>query len=216
MRGPRDQAPRRSRVGTREVSLLAGEAGAKPLDLPQFDGGDPRPFEVVGIPLTSPATTSSRSNRSGSASRCSTSRRRCSCAPACWSPTSACTSSSGARTASSGSRRSTAAAGRRRRVAVNDCRGKPMWSGTTDAQGLARAAHALEPTRERCARERPLRHRPRPTRRRAIDLALRLQQLAEGHRALALQRADRPRRRARPRAATVLDRSLLRAGETVR
>jgi hypothetical protein len=42
------------RVGTREVSLLAGDAGASRLDLPQLAGGDPRPFEVVGIPLAQP------------------------------------------------------------------------------------------------------------------------------------------------------------------
>ena len=33
------------------VSLLGGQAGVKTLDLPKAEGGDPRPFEVVGIPL---------------------------------------------------------------------------------------------------------------------------------------------------------------------
>src|SRR5664279_6005171 len=42
------------RVGTREVSLLAREAGVTRLDLPQLEGGDPRPFEVIGIALTEP------------------------------------------------------------------------------------------------------------------------------------------------------------------
>src|SRR6185503_811503 len=41
-------------VETREVSLLKGAADVKRLDLPQLDGGDPRPFEVVGIPLATP------------------------------------------------------------------------------------------------------------------------------------------------------------------
>ena len=89
-------------VGTREISLLAKEPGARRLDLPQIEGGDPRPFEVVGIPLAEPGyhVVEIESLRLGS--RCSTSARRCSFAPACSSPTSACTSSSAARTASSG------------------------------------------------------------------------------------------------------------------
>ncbi len=39
------------RVQTRMLSLLAGQAGVKTLDIPQTPKGDPRPFEVVGIPL---------------------------------------------------------------------------------------------------------------------------------------------------------------------
>ncbi|MEO7400161.1 MAG: MG2 domain-containing protein, partial [Polaromonas sp.] len=40
-------------VQSRMVSLLAGQAGVRTLDLPRPVGnGDPRPFEVVGIPLS--------------------------------------------------------------------------------------------------------------------------------------------------------------------
>ena len=39
-------------VETRMLSLLAGQGGVKTLDLPKPVGNDPRPFEVVGIPLT--------------------------------------------------------------------------------------------------------------------------------------------------------------------
>lgn len=46
--------PVERRVGTREVSLLTREADAKRLNLPQLAGGDPRPFEVVGIPIAEP------------------------------------------------------------------------------------------------------------------------------------------------------------------
>ncbi|RZL88637.1 MAG: alpha-2-macroglobulin [Variovorax sp.] len=42
----------RDRVQTRMVSLLAGQPGVKALDMPKAEGGDPRPFEVIGIPLT--------------------------------------------------------------------------------------------------------------------------------------------------------------------
>ena len=42
----------RTQIQSRMVSLLQGHAGVKTLDLPQAAGGDPRPFEVVGIPLS--------------------------------------------------------------------------------------------------------------------------------------------------------------------
>lgn len=38
-------------VQTRMLSLLSGQPGVKTLDLPKVAGADPRPFEVVGIPL---------------------------------------------------------------------------------------------------------------------------------------------------------------------
>jgi len=41
----------RNEVQSRMVSLLQGQAGVKTLELPQPASGDPRPFEVVGIPL---------------------------------------------------------------------------------------------------------------------------------------------------------------------
>ncbi len=42
----------RSHVQTRMLSLLAGQSGVKTLDMPKAESGDPRPFEVIGIPLT--------------------------------------------------------------------------------------------------------------------------------------------------------------------
>ena len=39
-------------VQSRMVSLLAGQAGVRTLSMPKAVGSDPRPFEVVGIPLT--------------------------------------------------------------------------------------------------------------------------------------------------------------------
>ncbi|MBK7280611.1 alpha-2-macroglobulin family protein [Candidatus Aalborgicola defluviihabitans] len=44
-------ADERDEVQSRMVSLLQGQTGIKTLDLPQPTAGDPRPFEVVGIPL---------------------------------------------------------------------------------------------------------------------------------------------------------------------
>jgi len=40
----------RERIQTRMVSLLGGQAGVKTLDMPRAED-DPRPFEVIGIPL---------------------------------------------------------------------------------------------------------------------------------------------------------------------
>ncbi|VTU17861.1 hypothetical protein RA8CHR_01609 [Variovorax sp. RA8] len=42
----------RENVQTRMVSLLGGQSGVKTLDMPRAESGDPRPFEVIGIPLT--------------------------------------------------------------------------------------------------------------------------------------------------------------------
>jgi hypothetical protein len=44
-------ANERDQVQSRMVSLLAGQPGVKTLDLPKPASNDPRPFEVVGIPL---------------------------------------------------------------------------------------------------------------------------------------------------------------------
>lgn len=41
----------KNHVQTRMLSLLAGAQGVKTLDIPKPASGDPRPFEVVGIPL---------------------------------------------------------------------------------------------------------------------------------------------------------------------
>ena len=42
----------RQSVQTRMLSLLAGQSNVKAMSLPAAQAGDPRPFEVVGIPLT--------------------------------------------------------------------------------------------------------------------------------------------------------------------
>lgn len=42
----------RNDVQTRMLSLLGGQGGVRTLDMPKAESGDPRPFEVIGIPLT--------------------------------------------------------------------------------------------------------------------------------------------------------------------
>ncbi|WPB55064.1 MG2 domain-containing protein [Xylophilus sp. GOD-11R] len=52
VRGPLPPTlPEREGIESRAVSLLAGLEGARTLALPASEAGDPRPFEVVGIPL---------------------------------------------------------------------------------------------------------------------------------------------------------------------
>ena len=54
VKGPLPQvldADQKEYVQSRMVSLLAGHAGVRKLDMPKPAGNDPRPFEVVGIPL---------------------------------------------------------------------------------------------------------------------------------------------------------------------
>jgi len=48
---PRQLDKNNSDVESRMVSLIDGQSGVRQLDLPKTDGADPRPFEVVGIPL---------------------------------------------------------------------------------------------------------------------------------------------------------------------
>ncbi len=42
----------RDSVQTRMLSLLGGKPGVRQLDMPKAEGGEPRPFEVIGIPLS--------------------------------------------------------------------------------------------------------------------------------------------------------------------
>jgi hypothetical protein len=130
---------RERRIATREVALLAGDADARSNELPQLQGSAPRATEVIGIPLPRRgyhvvevssrilgesllATRQPMHVRSGVlvtnlAVHFKTGRR-----------------SSLAWVTSLDRGRPVAGA----RVAVNDCRGRQLWAGSTDAQGLAR------------------------------------------------------------------------------
>ena len=139
-------------VGTREVSLLAREAGATRLDLPQLAGGDPRPFEVVGIPLAEPGyhVVEIESLRLGQ----SLLDKR---APM-FVRTGVLVTNLGVHF-KLGRENSVVWVTTLDRgkpvegadVVVNDCNGKPLWNGKTDAKGLAVvAARARARTRSRC------------------------------------------------------------------
>ena len=139
------------RVGTREVSLLGSDAGARRLELPQLAGGDPRPFEVVGLPLAEPGyhVVEIESLRLGQ----SLLDKR---APM-YVRTGVLVTNLGVHfklgrensvvwvtTLDRGKPVEGA------EIAVNDCTGKPLWNGRSDAKGLAVVARALDASFDNC------------------------------------------------------------------
>lgn len=205
------------RIGTREVPLLKADANATPLDLPQLNGGDPRPFEVVGIPLPQPGyhVVEIESARLGQSLLDKQ-------APM-YVRTGVLVTNLGVHfkfgrensvvwvtTLDRGKPVEGAA------VAINDCRGKRLWSGTTDAQGLARVAQAFDSEGECGDGESGLFVSARKTDvKGAADVAFVFSNWQKG---IESWRFNVPTGRGAvpdARAATVLDRSLFRAGETV-
>lgn len=208
-------------VATREVSLLNQDTQARRLDLPQLAGADARAFEVVGIPLREPGyhVVEIESLRLGQ----SLLDRR---APM-FVRTGVLVTNLGVHvkhgransvvwvtTLDRGQPVEGAA------VAINDCNGRRLWSGTTDAQGLARVPQALDADAPRCEADAGL----FVTARKAIkgtdgqtatDVAFVFSSWQKG---IEPWRFNVPTRQsAEPdlRAHTVFDRPLFRAGETV-
>ncbi len=203
-------------VATREVSLLAADAQAQRLELPQLAGGDPRPFEVVGIPIAQPGfhVVEIESRRLGEALL----DRK---APM-FVRTAVLATNLGVHVKIGRENalvwvtsldRGTPVAGAQ--VAVNDCRGQRLWGGSTDANGLAKVPQALSEAGE-CPAD-------------AGFFVTARQVDAKGAADMAFvfsswQKGIEPWRFAHPvasgpepelRAHTVFDRTLLRAGETV-
>ncbi len=125
-------------VRTRELSLLKRDPHAKPLALPGPRSDDPRPFEVVGIPLPEPGfhIVEIESQRLGAALLGKP-------APM-YVRTTALVTNLGVHakfgTANTGVwvttlDRAKPVAGAA--VQISDCFGKSLWSGTTDARGFA-------------------------------------------------------------------------------
>jgi len=101
-------------------------------------------------------------------------------------------------------------------IAVNDCNGKRLWSGRTDANGLAKVAQALDADAVSCTAESGLFVTARkPDAKGVVDTAFVFSSWQKG---IESWRFNLPTGRgAEPdvRAATVFDRTLFRAGETV-
>jgi uncharacterized protein YfaS (alpha-2-macroglobulin family) len=133
-------------VHTREIPLLKDEPGTRKLELPALAGNEARPFEVLGIPLLEPGyqVVEIASRRLGQSlldrdapmfvrtgvlvTNLGVHFKRGRENSLVWVTTLD---------------RAKPVAGAK--VAINDCDGNPLWQGTTDASGLARAAVALPP-----------------------------------------------------------------------
>ena len=204
-------------VATREVSLLKADAQAKRLDLPQLAGGDPRPFEVVGIPLPESGyhvveIESARLGESLLDKKAPMVVR-----------TGVLVTNLGVHV-KQGRENSlvwvtTLDRGKPvdgAEVTIHDCNGAPLWSGRTDANGLARAAQAFDPRNDHCAADEGLFVTARHTDAKGIaDVAFVFSSWQQGIEPWRFNVPTAQDPQPDVRAHSVLDRTLLRAGETV-
>ncbi len=205
-------------IPTREVSLLTTDANAKRLDLPQLDGGDPRPFEVVGIPLAEPGyhVVEIESLRLGQ----SLLDKR---APM-FVRTGVLVTNLGVHLKTSRENSVVWVATLDRgqpvegaEVAINDCNGKKLWSGTTDAQGLARAAQSFADVNfAQCPADHGFFVSARKADAQgAVDTAFVFSGWDKGIETWRFNVPTGGGSQTTARVATVFDRTLFRAGETV-
>ncbi len=131
-------------VQTRAVSLLNAVKDARRLALPATDAKDARPFEVIGIPLPQPGlhVVEIESPRLG--------RSLLDRVAPMYVRTAALVTNLGVHfkwgAVNSGVWVTTLDAGKPvagAQVQVSDCRGEPQWSGRTDAQGFALVPKSL-------------------------------------------------------------------------
>ncbi len=203
-------------VQSRMVSLLQGQPGVKTLDLPKPVSTDPRPFEVVGIPLTPGfhvvEITSQKLGTSLLDVRHGTSRTM-------YVRTSALVTNLAVHfklgrenamawvtTLDKGVPVANA------QVAVSDCNGKQLAKADTNAQGIANLT-GLSPDPVQCSGGSGNAYFV--SARALDDLAF---TWSDWHKGIEPWRFNVPTsREARPeeRAHTIFDRTLLRAGETV-
>jgi hypothetical protein len=209
-------------VQTRMVSLLQGQAGVKTLDLPTPNSTDPRPFEVVGIPL-SPGfhVVEIASQKLGSALLDELHGP----GRTMFMRTSALVTNLGVHfklgrenalawvtTLDKGAPVANAA------VRVSDCRGREVATATTNAQGIA-AFSGISPTAPTCNTDDNTTQAyfvsARAKESGVDDMAFTWSDWNKGIEPwrfnLPTSNAERPDERAH----TIFDRTLLRAGETV-
>ena len=204
---------------TRDRPLLAQEADVRRSGLPQLSGGDPRATELIGIPLQQLGyhVVEVESRILGT----SLLARR---APM-YVRTGALVTNLGVHFKRGRSSslvwvttldRGRPVAGAR--VVVNDCRGQALWSGRTDAQGLARIDRGFDDADDDSAKGSAAclsRDGHFVTARLGDDLSFVFGAWSRGIEPwrfnVPLARGTTPDRRAH----TVFDRTLLRAGETV-
>jgi uncharacterized protein YfaS (alpha-2-macroglobulin family) len=209
-------------VQTRMLSLLQGQPNVKTLDLPTTVSADPRPFEVVGIPL-SPGfhVVEIASQKLGT----SLLDERHGAARTMFVRTSALVTNLGVHfklgrenaaawvtTLDKGTPVANA------RVRVSDCRGREVANATTNAQGIA-SFSGISPTAPTCNSDNSYSQAyfvsARATNAGVDDMAF---TWSDWNKGIEPWRFNVPTSQApRPdeRAHTIFDRTLLRAGETV-
>ncbi len=203
----------------REQPMLAAEPDARRADLPQLSGSAPRATEVIGIPLPQRGyhVVEVESRILGAALLASQ-------APM-YARTGVLVSGLGVhfksgRTSSlvwvTTLERGRPVAGAR--VAVNDCQGAPLWSGSTDAAGIARIPRGFDNQRwdnPRCANSEGLFVTARSGAAGSEDLAFVFSGWNQGIEAWRFNLPTAQGTQPDSRAHTVFDRTLLRVGDSV-
>jgi uncharacterized protein YfaS (alpha-2-macroglobulin family) len=201
----------------RNKSWLKGEKAAARTELPQLQGGDPRPFEVVGIPLPEAGyqVVELESRRLGES---------------LLDPKGPMYVRTGALVTNLGvhmklSRENTlvwvttldkARPVEGADVVINDCNGKPLWSGKTDGDGIARVAQAFDPRQRECLSPQGLFVTARKADGKGkTDMSFVFSNWNKGIENWRYGLDVHYGRGESYRAHTVFDRTLLRAGETV-
>lgn len=213
-----DNAHQRERQ-SREESLLSKAPDVKRLDLPKLQGGDPRPFEVVGIPLPEPGyhVVEVESQRLGE----SLLDKK---APM-YVRTGVLVTNLGVHF-KLGRENSlvfvtTLDRGRpvpEAEVAVYSCTGARVWSGRTDAEGLARIGQPIVQHNTGCDTDGSgdfFVTARKPNAKGATDLAFVFSSWQKGVEPWRFNHPTSLDPQPDQRAHTVFDRTLLRAGETV-
>ncbi|MDM4766874.1 MG2 domain-containing protein [Pelomonas sp. SE-A7] len=198
---------------SRKAPMLEAKS-ARRLDLPKLQGGDPRPFEVIGVPVAEPGfhVLELRSQRLGDS--------LLEPAAPMYVRTSVLVTNLGLHF-KLGRESSLAWVTTLDRaqpvpnadIAVMDCHGTPVWRGRSDAQGLARIAQSL-PHRgwdNQCPADQGL----FVTARAGGELAFLFTSWQRGIESWRFNVPTAFWGEDRVRAHSVLDRPLLRAGETV-
>ncbi|MBX3604495.1 MAG: alpha-2-macroglobulin [Piscinibacter sp.] len=204
-------------LGTREVALLAQDGQARRLDLPQLAGGDPRPFEVVGIPLPEPGyhVVEVESRRLGESLLDK--------AAPMYVRTGVLVTNLGVhfKQGRENSLVWVTSLDRGRpvegaEVSIRDCRGKPLWTGRTGADGLARAQQAFDVSFDNCPADDGLFVTARHTDAQGVtDVAFVFGSWQQGIEPWRFNVPTAAGAEPDVRVHSVLDRTLLRAGETV-
>ena len=197
-------------------SLLKDQKDARRLDLPQLQGGDPRPFEVIGLPLPEPGyhVVEIESRRLGES---------------LLDPKAPMFVRTGVLVTNLGVHfkrgrenglvwvttldRAQPVAGAD--VAISDCHGQRVWAGRTDAQGLARVAQALQSVEDCDSDGAYFVSARKADAKGVLDTAFVFSAWQKGIEPWRFNVPTNSAPEPDARAHTVLDRSLLRAGETV-